>query len=154
MWQHCVHYPYSTNQTQPNTKADPKSWLWVCFVSCQGLLFKNLHLFWVCSGSAMGLLGIRGPLYALKCDRLLACLLAYSKYTCKDIQSFFSSDLRIWFWSWGLLSHVLSVSAWGLLGVSSESAIADLKQTLGRHRKQAWGLVWVNYLIGWVWSIL
>lgn len=110
------------------------------------------------SGSAQGLLWVYlesgGPLYALKCDRLLACLLAYSKYTCKDIQSFFSSDLRIWFWSWGLFSYVLSVSAWGLLGVSSESAIADLKQTLGRHRKQAWGLVWVNYLIGWVWSIL
>lgn len=43
------------------------------------------------------------------------------------------------------------MSASCLLGISSGSTIADLKQLLSRHRKQIRGLVGVYFLLGWDW---
>ena len=56
---------YSTDRTQPNTKADPKSRPEVRFGSATSPLFKNLRPLWVRSGSALRPLLVKGPLCAL-----------------------------------------------------------------------------------------
>ena len=52
-------YMYSTDRTQPNTKADPESRPEVRFGSASSPLFKNLRPLWVRSGSALSPLGVR-----------------------------------------------------------------------------------------------
>ena len=45
---------YSTDRTQPNTKADPESGPEVRFGSASSPLFKNVRPLWVRSESALG----------------------------------------------------------------------------------------------------
>ena len=54
---------YSTDRTQPNTKAHRESGLGVSCGSASSPLFKNLRLLWICSESALG-----GSLCALMCE--------------------------------------------------------------------------------------
>ena len=66
---------YSTDRTQPNTKADPESGCRVRFGSASSPLFKNLRPLWVRQGFALSPLWVRqgfalrpllgGPLCAL-----------------------------------------------------------------------------------------
>ena len=105
VWCPSTHMSYSTDRTQPNTKADPESGPEVRFGSASSPLFKNLRplwsarrSLWVCSGSAPSPLCVRswwGVRFAhscvkrtpLCCYRLQAPPLVYSKYTVQPVHS-------------------------------------------------------------------
>lgn len=131
------------NQSRPQKLTPGLLYVWSGFVSALGLLGVCYGLTW---GQLLGsthwsekqthnffLQPVRSPL-------------VYSKYTGRDIWSFF----RVCFWNRGSSLYVCSGSVWGLLGVSSGSAIADLKQT----QEADSGLVEVYFLLGWVWLVL
>lgn len=104
-----------TDQRQSNTKADPQWWPWVCYVSSRGLvgvcllnIFLWFGLFRICSGSAMDLSGDSpwGHLNPLNSSVKLIHLFflrpespsrVHSKYMCRDIWLFFSSDMGLLF---------------------------------------------------------
>lgn len=137
-WAPCLMYSHL---------AGPKSWLRVCFVSGRGLLFKNLRLLWVRSGSAMGLLGsaleVRFKHWSLFFLPPVSPPLAYSKYTCRDVWLSFSSNLRVCFLNRGLPS----MSAQGQHGFCLGSYLGPPKQT----RSKPWAdtenrpEVWLGY---------
>lgn len=132
-------YSTSIDLTQHNIKADPWGLLRAFSGSASSKFASALGILWVHSESAIGVLRAPswGPLYTLVWDRLAFFLppvspsIVYSKYTCRDIWSFFSSHLRVCFWN----QVCFLCSIWGLLEISSRSAIADPKQALNRHRK-------------------
>lgn len=120
---------YSSNQTQPNIKADPVSW----------------------PGSA---LVVRSPIevWSRIVFFLTTCKPAPCVIQIHNLGKTLESDFRVCFWNRSAF-YVHSGSAQGSAWVFiSGSAIADLKPTLSSHRNQTWGLG-VCVLLGWVWSV-
>lgn len=141
-WKTALNVKYSIDHTQPNTKANPNSWSWVCFGLGRGLLFKRLDLLWVC--------------YGFTWSQLFVSALAnevwhfFSLYQCKPATCKFLIHMQkhlvvFQLWFKGLLLNLgfaLSVCSWlalGLLGVSSGSTIPELKQTQKADLRFGWG---------------
>lgn len=128
-------YTCSIDPTKPNvyTKANPKSWPHVCFVSALGLLFKNVCVLKVChglvSGSALGV-------------RFTHCSVVQTHHFSYHL------DLRVYFWNRGLLSMSTldqpgGRTAWGQLWGDHSRPKADTEhhKTQKTDPKFGWGLL-------------
>lgn len=145
-----VQYPTDTTQhhSRPRT----------CFGCARSLFFFNKNAsalgqlevcFWFTRSQVLGSALSRSVTQTFFSFSLVSPPLVYFNY----IKCFFRSNFRVCFWNRVCLLcplWVYSGSCWNLLGVSSLSAIADLKQTLSGHKKQMRGLVRVCSPLGLV----